>query len=63
MHEVRKQRIKALYDRDEAMTLKKSHDNPEIKQVYEEFYGKPLSEMAEKMLHTSYNDKSSELGK
>ena len=63
MHEVRKQRIKALYDRDEALTLKKSHDNPEIKQVYEEFYGKPLSEMAEKMLHTSYNDKSSELGK
>ena len=45
------------------MTLKKSHDNPEIKQVYEEFYGKPLSEMAEKMLHTSYNDKSAELGK
>ena len=63
MHEVRKQRIKALYDRDEALTLKKSHDNPEIKQVYEEFYGKPLSEMAEKMLHTSYNDKSAELGK
>ena len=57
--EVRKARIASLYTKDEAMTLRKSHENPEIKKVYEEFYGKPLSEMAEKMLHTSYEDKSS----
>ena len=40
------------------MTLRKSHENPSIKQIYEEFYGEPLSEMAEKMLHTYYEDKS-----
>lgn len=56
--QVRKDRIAGLYDRDEKMTLRKSHENPEIKQLYEEFYGKPLSEMAEKMLHTFYEDKS-----
>ena len=56
-------RIKALYNKDEAMTLRKSHENPEIIKVYEDFYGKPLSELAEKMLHTSYYDKSKELGK
>ena len=63
MHEVRKARIAALYKKDETMTLRKSHENPEIKKVYEEFYGKPLSEMSLRMLHTEYNDKSKELGK
>ena len=57
--ETRKQRIAALYRRDVSMELRTSHENPEIKQVYEEFYGQPLSEMAEQMLHTSYRDCSS----
>ena len=56
--QIRKERIAGLYDRDEKMKLRKSHENPEIKQLYEEFYGKPLSELAEKMLHTLYEDKS-----
>lgn len=56
--QVRKARIASLYKRDAEMTLRKSHENPSIKQIYEEFYGKPLSEMAEKMLHTYYEDKS-----
>ena len=55
---VRRARIDSLYKRDAEMTLRKSHENPSIKQIYEEFYGKPLSEMAEKMLHTFYEDKS-----
>ena len=57
--ETRKSRIAALYQRDGAMSLRTSHENPEIKAVYEEFYGHPLSEMAEKMLHTAYTDRSS----
>lgn len=56
--EVRKARIQGLYTKDGSMVTRKSHENPEIKQVYEEFYGKPLSEMAKKMLHTSYEDRS-----
>ena len=56
--QVRKARIDSLYTRDEQMQLRKSHENPEIKQIYEEFYGKPLSDLAEKMLHTFYTDKS-----
>ncbi len=59
--EVRKARISSLYKKDAEMTLRKSHENPSIKQLYEAFYGKPLSEMAEKMLHTSYEDKSTKL--
>lgn len=56
--EVRKARIQSLYTKDKSMTIRKSHENPDIKRIYEEFYGEPLSEMAEEMLHTSYEDKS-----
>ena len=56
--EVRKARIASLYARDEAMTIRKSHENPEIITLYKEFYEEPLSELAEAMLHTSYEDKS-----
>ena len=56
--EVRKSRIAALYQRDGGMTLRTSHENPEIKAVYEAFYGQPLSELAEQMLHTTYQDRS-----
>lgn len=60
--EVRAKRIAGLYEKDAKMELRLSHENPDIKMVYEEFYGKPLSEMAERMLHTSYADKSADLG-
>ncbi len=59
----RKARIESLYKRDASMTLRSSHENPEIKELYEEFYGKPLSELAEEMLHTMYTDRSSDINK
>ena len=55
-------RIESLYKRDVQMKLRKSHENPELKQLYEEFYRKPLSPIAEEMLHTSYTDRSGLLG-
>ncbi|MDR0513154.1 MAG: [FeFe] hydrogenase, group A [Treponema sp.] len=60
--EIRKARIKALYSKDSEMTLRCSHDNPEIKAVYNDFYEKPLSPRAERLLHTSYHDRSADLG-
>ena len=54
MDTVRKARIQSLYDKDSTITLRNSHDNPHIQQVYEEFYGKPLSDLAEALLHTNY---------
>lgn len=60
--ELRKKRIAGLYQRDEHMTLRTSHENEEIKQLYKEFYKKPLSDLAEKMLHTFYIDRSDDLG-
>ena len=61
--ETRKSRIAALYQRDGAMELRTSHTNPEIQAVYETFYGHPLSERAEAMLHTTYIDQSGRIRK
>lgn len=59
--QIRQSRISGLYARDASLTVRKSHENPDIKLVYEQFYGQPLSEMAEKMLHTTYTDRSNTL--
>lgn len=59
---LRKKRIEGLYKRDEVMKERTSCDNAELKQMYQEFYDKPLSELAEKLLHTSYHSRSDELG-
>lgn len=56
--DARKARIASLYTRDAGMKVRKSHENESIKKLYEEFYGQPLSELAEKMLHTMYKDRS-----
>ena len=52
--DVRRARIAAIYKEDEGKKLRKSHDNPEIKQIYEEFLGKPLGERSHHLLHTHY---------
>lgn len=59
---LREKRIESLYKHDAEMTLRLSHENPEIIELYKGFYQKPLSELAEQMLHTLYFDKSKDLG-
>jgi NADP-reducing hydrogenase subunit HndD len=52
--EKRRDRIKAIYKEDENKKLRKSHDNPKIKQVYGEFLNIPLGEKSHHLLHTTY---------
>lgn len=47
-------RAKALYDNDEAKSIRKSHENPSVRRLYTEFLDKPGSEKAHHILHTSY---------
>ena len=47
-------RAKALYDYDEAYELRRSHNNPDIKKLYDEYFEKPNSHKAHEILHTSY---------
>lgn len=52
--EVRTKRIAGLYNDDEAQTTRFSHENPQIKAIYDEFLGEPLSEKSHAFLHTHY---------
>ncbi|MEI6435087.1 MAG: NADH-dependent [FeFe] hydrogenase, group A6 [Bacteroidota bacterium] len=56
--EIIKQRAAALYSEDDGKTIRKSHENPFIIELYKEFLGKPLSEKSHHLLHTHYFDKS-----
>jgi NADP-reducing hydrogenase subunit HndD len=47
-------RAKALYDQDAASTLRKSHENPTVKAVYEEYLGEFGGHKAHEILHTHY---------
>lgn len=57
MQAVRQKRIDALYDKDQEVTLRSSHDNPHIQTLYKEFYHNPLTSLAEDLLHTSYHSR------
>ena len=52
--DVRAIRAKALYSEDEKMTLRKSHESPVVKRIYEEYLGEFGSHKAHEILHTSY---------
>ena len=47
-------RAKALYDEDAAKPVRKSHELPAIKQLYDEYFEKPNSHKAHELLHTTY---------
>ncbi len=61
--EVRKKRIEAIYEEDEAMKVRKSHENPAITKIYEEFLGEPLSHKSHELLHTHYDAKTRKTAK
>jgi len=54
-------RAAALYREDEGKAIRKSHENPYIIKLYEEFLGKPCGELSHKLLHTHYFDKKNEI--
>ena len=51
-------RAKAIYEEDLAMKERKSHKNPSIQKLYDEYLGKPNSHKAHELLHTHYVDRS-----
>jgi NADP-reducing hydrogenase subunit HndD len=59
--DILKQRMAAIYREDVGKPIRKSHENPYILKLYEEFLGKPLSEKSHKLLHTHYVDKSKKI--
>ncbi len=52
--QIRKKRIEALYREDRNLPFRKSHENPSIKKLYDEFLKKPLGKKSHQLLHTKY---------
>ena len=50
----KQKRAQALYSEDERQTVRQSHNNPQIKELYEKFLGEPNSHKAHELLHTTY---------
>jgi len=46
------------YSIDERSVIRKSHENPSIKKLYEEFLERPLGHLSHELLHTTYSDRS-----
>ena len=59
--EIIKARQKAIYEEDRRLPLRKSHENPYIIKLYEEYLGHPMSELSHELLHTKYFQKQPEI--
>ena len=51
----RAKRAAVLYSEDERLVLRQSHNNKDIQKLYKDYLGEPGSELAEELLHTSYD--------
>lgn len=52
--DIRGKRAAALYSIDEKSIIRKSHENPILKKIYEEYLGEPGGHKAHELLHTTY---------
>ncbi|MCL6269617.1 NADH-dependent [FeFe] hydrogenase, group A6 [Sansalvadorimonas sp. 2012CJ34-2] len=51
-------RLEGVYAEDKKLPIRKSHENPYIQKIYNDFLGEPLGEQSHKLLHTTYIDRS-----
>jgi len=56
--DIRQKRANAIYEEDMNMILRKSHENPEVIKIYEEFLEKPLGHKSHELLHTHYTERN-----
>lgn len=52
--DIRVKRMKALYEEDELKPIRKSHENPVIQKLYQDFLGSPNGHLSHELLHTKY---------
>lgn len=53
--ELAEQRSSKLYAMDQKNAVRFSHENEEVKELYHNYFGKPGSHLAHKLLHTDHN--------
>lgn len=54
---IREMRMQAMYKEDEGKTIRKSHENPDVRMLYEKYLESPGSNQAHHLLHTTYSPK------
>ncbi|MBN2165612.1 MAG: iron hydrogenase small subunit [Marinilabiliaceae bacterium] len=59
--DILKKRAAAIYREDAEKPIRKSHENPYIVKLYEEFLGKPCGHLSHELLHTHYFDKQKKI--
>ncbi len=52
--DLRAERAKAIYEEDSSLPIRKSHENPIVKEMYDKYFGEPGSHKAHELLHTHY---------
>lgn len=52
--DLRKERAAAIYEEDRSLPIRKSHENPAVKMLYDEYFSEPGSHKAHELLHTHY---------
>lgn len=57
--DILQKRARGIYSIDEKASVRKSHENKEVQQLYNNFLGHPLSETSEKYLHATYAERRS----
>ena len=60
-YNILKARQLAIYKEDANKPIRKSHENPYIIKLYEEYLGKPMSKQAHNLLHTHYFARKNEI--
>ena len=55
---IRQKRSEAIYEEDRGLELRKSHENPAVIKLYEEFLGEPNGHKSHELLHTKYTPKT-----
>lgn len=55
--EIREKRAASIYLEDAHKAIRKSHENPEIIRIYEDFLKEPLGERSHHLLHTHYQER------
>ena len=55
--EIRAKRAEAIYAEDAGKPIRKSHENPEIIEIYEDFLKEPLGHKSHELLHTHYKER------
>ncbi len=54
---IKQERAEGLYKEDEQLPIRKSHMNPSVQKLYQEFLEHPNSHKAHEILHTVYTDR------